>query len=104
MTCVGLDLRHDDPAAALDAAGHDPTAPSLFVCEDIAAHLSLEATALLTGALRSRAPAGSALVAGFTVAPEPGAPARAVCATTGALRERSVSPVATSSVPATPRS
>ncbi len=85
VTYVGLDLRRDDLGAALDAAGHDPAAPSLFVCEDAAAHLSLEATALLAGALRTRAPAGSALVAGFTVAPEPGAPARAVRATTGAL-------------------
>ena len=85
VTYVGLDLRRDDLAAALDAAGHDTAAPSLFVCEDVTAHLSLEATALMTGALRARAAAGSALVADFTVAPRPGAPARAVRATTVAL-------------------
>jgi len=85
VTYVGLDHLHDDLGAALDAAGHDPAAPSLFVCEDVATHLTLEATARLSSSLRARAPAGSALVACFTVAPAPGVPARALRAATSAL-------------------
>ncbi len=86
VTYVGVDLRRGDLGPALDAAGHDPGTPSLFVCEDVAAHLTLEATASLAETLRTRAPAGSVLVADFRVAPEPGAAARTLRATTGALQ------------------
>ncbi len=78
VTYVGVDLRRDDVGGALDAAGHDQEASSLFVCEGVPTHLSLEAMASLCETLRARAPGGSVLVADFVVAPEPGAPARAL--------------------------
>ncbi|MGO8824702.1 MAG: class I SAM-dependent methyltransferase [Acidimicrobiales bacterium] len=85
VTYVGFDLQRGDLGAALHAAGHDAAAPSLFVCEDVAAHLTLEAAASLSETLRARASAGSVLVADFVVTPEPGASARVLRATTGAL-------------------
>ncbi|MGA2931999.1 MAG: SAM-dependent methyltransferase [Acidimicrobiales bacterium] len=85
VTYVGVDLLRDDVGGALDAAGHDGEARSLFVCEGVPTHLSLEALASLCETLRARAPVGSVLVADFVVAPEPGARARALRATTGAL-------------------
>ena len=70
-TYVGLDLQHDELGAALQAAGHDATAPSLFVAETVFDTLTLEATARVSGVLRGRATAtGSVLVATFSVAPE----------------------------------
>lgn len=79
-------------AAALDAAGHDAGAPSLFVCDGLFAALTLEATASLAGALRGRAPAGSVLVAEFAVAPEGGAPVRALRAAAGLARRATDEP------------
>jgi methyltransferase (TIGR00027 family) len=85
VSYVPLDLLTGDLDAALDAAGHDRAAPSLFVCEGLLASLTLGATASLCETLRARAPNGSVLVADFPVAPERGAPARALRATTDAL-------------------
>ena len=85
-TDIGLDLRRDDLDAALDAAGHDAAAASLFVCEGLLDALTLEATASLCATLRSRAAPGSTLVATVTVRPEAGAPARALRAATDLLR------------------
>jgi methyltransferase (TIGR00027 family) len=75
---VGLDLLTGDLAAALDAAGHDPARPSLFVCEGLFASLTLEATASLCRTLRDRAPEGSVLAATFLVVPETGAGGKAL--------------------------
>ncbi len=86
VTAVGIDLRRADLGAALDAAGHDPGAPSLFVCEALLSGLTLEETASLCDTLRARAPAGSALVADFWVSPEPGAAARVLRSATDASR------------------
>ena len=102
VTYVGADLRRDDLAAALDAAGHDPAAPSLFAGEGVAGPLTLEATASLCETLRARAPGGSVLVADFVVAPESGAPARALRATTGALRSAAGEPRRTELRPGDP--
>jgi len=85
VTYVPLDLAAGDLDAGLDAAGHDGAAPSLFVCEGLPAHLTLGAAASVCEALRARAPHGSALVADFPVAAEPGPTARALRAATGAL-------------------
>ena len=83
---VALEFGTGDLGAALDAAGHDRDAPSLFVCDGLLASLTLEATASLCETLRARAPEASVLVADFFVAPEPGPPARALRTTTSALR------------------
>jgi methyltransferase (TIGR00027 family) len=85
VSYVPLDLMVGDLGAALDAAGHDGAAPSLFVCEGLLAYVTLEAAASLCGTLRARAPHGSVLVAGFLVAPEPDPVARALRSTTEGL-------------------
>ena len=86
VTYVAVDLGTEDLGAALDAAGHDAAAPSLLVCEDLFGSLGLEATASVCQALRTRAPAGSVLLATFRVAPEPGSTLLALDAGIGALR------------------
>jgi O-methyltransferase involved in polyketide biosynthesis len=70
---------------ALEAAGHDAARPTLFVCEEVAAALTLETTARLCEVLRGRAVPGSTLVAGFEVAPEAGGATRALRAAAGLL-------------------
>jgi methyltransferase (TIGR00027 family) len=52
---AGVDLLTDDLAAMLDAVGHDPGAPSLFICEGLLAYLPLEVCATLSETLRARA-------------------------------------------------
>lgn len=73
VTYVPIDLMdHDsDLGAALEAAGHDASAPSLFLCEGLLPYLTLEASATMLQSLRARAAQGSVLVATFLVAPEP---------------------------------
>jgi methyltransferase (TIGR00027 family) len=87
-TSLELDLllRHGDLGDALDAAGHDAAAPSLFVCEGLFDSLTLEATAAVCETLHARAAPGSVLVATCTVAPETGTPGRALRAAGGLLR------------------
>jgi methyltransferase (TIGR00027 family) len=90
VSYVGIDLRQGGAptVAALETAGHESGVPSLFVCETSLTRLTLETTAALCGALRSRAPAGSRLVATFFVAPEAqGASAQTLRRATGALSE-----------------
>jgi methyltransferase (TIGR00027 family) len=89
---VGLDFSKDDLDAALDAAGHCAAAPSLFVCEALLDALTLEVAASLCATLRARAAAGSVLTATFSVAPEPGAPARALRSATDLLRRAADEP------------
>lgn len=70
VTFVPLDLMGEDLAAAFEDAGHDATAPSLFVCEGLFAYLSLEAVAALCRTVRDLAAAGSVLVSTYPVRPE----------------------------------
>jgi len=70
VTFVPLDLMSDKLAAALEVAGHDDEAPSLFVCEGLFAYLSLEAVAELCLTLRHLAATGSVLVSTYPVRPE----------------------------------
>jgi methyltransferase (TIGR00027 family) len=57
------DFTEDDAAAVLDAAGHQASRPTLFLCEGLLIYLeSAVIRRLLTG-LRSRAAAGSSLAA-----------------------------------------
>jgi methyltransferase (TIGR00027 family) len=88
-TYVGLDLLHDgdDLGAALDAAGHDADAPTLFIAETVFDSLTLEPTASICGALRQRAAPSSVLVATFSVAPEGSKTAQALRSATGLLRQ-----------------
>ena len=90
VTSIGVDLMaaHEpaDLGEALAAAAHDPDRPSLFVCEDLFASLSLEAIASLCTTLRARAPEGSALVATVLVVPEPGSRGQALRGAVDLLR------------------
>ncbi|MEF2978068.1 class I SAM-dependent methyltransferase [Subtercola sp. YIM 133946] len=58
---IGLDLEVDDVAVALTSAGHDLTAPTFFMCEQLNATLSPWANARLLASLFSRARPGSRL-------------------------------------------
>jgi methyltransferase (TIGR00027 family) len=58
---VGLDLTKDDLDAALIAAGHDVTTPTLCICEGLLLYLRLDSIANLFDTLRRRAAAGSTL-------------------------------------------
>jgi methyltransferase (TIGR00027 family) len=77
VTYVGADPRAEHVGVSLDAAGHDALRPSLFVCEALFDHMTLEAAVNLCGSLRERAPEGSTLAATFLVVPpvDRGAPA-----------------------------
>ena len=88
-TYLGLDLLHDgaDLGRALEAAGHDANAPSLFIAETVFDTVTLEAAASICDALRERAAAHSVLVAGFSVAPEGSGTAQALRSATGLLRQ-----------------
>jgi methyltransferase (TIGR00027 family) len=89
VTYVGLDLLRDgnDLDGALDAAGHDADAPTLFIAETVFDSLTLEATASICGALRQRAAPSSVLVASFSVAPDGSGTAQALRSATGLLRQ-----------------
>ena len=65
--------RSSDLDGALEAAGHDAGAPSLFIGEGLLPYLTLEASATMLQTLRARTPETdeSALVATFLVAPPP---------------------------------
>jgi methyltransferase (TIGR00027 family) len=70
VTYVPLDLMSDKLATAFEVAGHDASAPSLFVCEGLFAYLSLEAVAALCRTVHDLAAVGSVLVSTFPVRPE----------------------------------
>jgi methyltransferase (TIGR00027 family) len=91
-TYVGLDLLTGDLEAALQAAGHDAGAPSLFVAEAVFDSLTLEATASACAALRARAGPGSVLVVTVSVAPEGTGAARALRSATDLLRHATDEP------------
>jgi methyltransferase (TIGR00027 family) len=71
VTYVPIDLMRSDLDAMLENAGHDATAPTLFLAEGLVPYLTLEATAAMFQALRASAAPGSVLVATFFVSPEP---------------------------------
>ena len=71
VTYVPIDLMRSDLDATLENAGHDATAPTLFLAEGLVPYLTLEATATMFQALRARAAPGSVLVVTFFVSPEP---------------------------------
>jgi methyltransferase (TIGR00027 family) len=84
---VGIDLLADNLGVALEAAGHDASAPSLFVGEAVFDTLTLEATASACAALRARVTADSVLVATFSVVREGSGPARALRSATDFVRQ-----------------
>lgn len=77
VTYVPIDLMSGDLGKTLESAGHDATAPTLFIAEGLVPYLTLEATAATFQASRERAAPGSVLVATFFVSPEPSGPLHA---------------------------
>ena len=100
---VEIDLLADDLGVALEAAGHDAGAPSLFVAEAVFDTLTLEATASACAALRARATADSVLVATFSVVPEGSGPARALRSATDFVRQATDDPRHNGSRPGDPQ-
>ena len=87
-TYVGLDLLADDLAAALQAAGHDAGAPSLFVAEGLFDALTLEAAAAVCSAVRAAGrPRAARSVATFSISPEGSELTRALRSATGLVRQ-----------------
>ncbi len=78
---AAADFLHDDVGAALATAGHDPSVPTCFLCEGVAAYLPLDVLAGLLVALRGVAAPGSTLE--ITISIE--APAGAETPTQGGL-------------------
>jgi methyltransferase (TIGR00027 family) len=61
LTFVGADFAVDDVGRALAWASHDPTAPTLFLCEGVVVYLGAVVIGSLLRALRAAAAAGSIL-------------------------------------------
>ena len=61
LTFVAADFAVDDVGRALAGAGHDPTAPTLFLCEGVAVYLDVAVIGGLLRVLRAAAAAGSRL-------------------------------------------
>ncbi|HEX3333647.1 MAG TPA: SAM-dependent methyltransferase [Acidimicrobiales bacterium] len=84
---VPIDLLTGDLGSALDAAGHDRSAPSLFIGEGLLSYLTLEASADLLRTLRGGAAPGSVLVTTFLETDGPRGAGQAIrAAWTGLLR------------------
>ncbi len=64
---VQADFSTDDVAAALAHAGHDPTQPTLFICEGLLVYLTRQECDRLLAALAERAAPGSELVVTLAV-------------------------------------
>ena len=65
------DFTADDPAAALRRAGHDPSVPSLYLCEGVAGYLTNGVVAGLLASLRGGAAAGSSFAITVSLEPRP---------------------------------
>jgi methyltransferase (TIGR00027 family) len=63
------DFTCDDAAAVLDAAGHDASRPTLFLCEGLLVYLESAVIGRLLAGLRSRAAVGSSLAASVATHP-----------------------------------
>jgi len=61
LTFVAADFAVDDVGAALGAAGHDPSQPTLFTCEGVAGYLDAGTLSALLAALGRVAASGSRL-------------------------------------------
>jgi len=63
VVLASADFTCDDAAAVLDAAGHDASRPTLFLCEGLLIYLESAVIRRLLAGLRSRAAADSSLAA-----------------------------------------
>jgi methyltransferase (TIGR00027 family) len=67
LTLIAADFRDDDVGAALDAAGHNCSQASLFICEGLLVYLDQDAVIGLLSALRSRSGDDSTLAVSLAV-------------------------------------
>jgi methyltransferase (TIGR00027 family) len=67
LSFVPTDFRTDDVGAALDAAGHDTTRSSLFLCEGVVVYLHMDTIDRLLRGLRRRATVESILAIQFSL-------------------------------------
>ncbi|HEX3980232.1 MAG TPA: class I SAM-dependent methyltransferase [Acidimicrobiales bacterium] len=67
LTLVPVDFRRGDTDAVLEACGHRPERPTLFLCEGLLVYLDQDAIVGLLTALRTRATGGSVLAASLAV-------------------------------------
>ncbi len=67
VSFVPVDLARDDLGSALDQAGHDATAATLFIAEGLLVYLDVEVIRHLLVVLRQRAAMGSRLVASLAI-------------------------------------
>ncbi len=68
---AAADFTADDPAAALRRAGHDPSLPSLYLCEGVAGYLTNGVVAGLLTSLRGGAAVGSSFAITVSLEPRP---------------------------------
>jgi methyltransferase (TIGR00027 family) len=71
ITFVTVDLLHDDLNAALAHAGHQSSAPSLFICEGLLGYLPDETVRVLFTTLVERSTPDTVLAANFRVVEPP---------------------------------
>ncbi len=70
VSLVPADFGRDDVAVALERHGHDPDVPTLVLAEGLLVYLDEASVGALLGGVRSRAAAGSGLVASLAVHPD----------------------------------
>jgi methyltransferase (TIGR00027 family) len=86
LTLAPADFRRADVGAVLAASGHDPAAPSLFICEGLLVYLDQDTTVSLLAALRSRAKDSNAALAVSLATHREGIDSQAVVARSNAAR------------------
>jgi methyltransferase (TIGR00027 family) len=92
VTLATADFRVDDVAAVLAAHGHDPGAPSLFVCEGLLVYLDEPVLIRLLSGLAGCAAAGSTLAASLAVHAEGLATAQVLAAANAGRRAGETEP------------
>lgn len=70
ITLVPADFRTDDVATRLAAAGHDASAPTLFLAEGLVVYFEPDGIVRLLSAVRSRAAEGSTLAISLAIHPD----------------------------------
>ena len=71
ITFAAVDLVHDDVDVALDRAGHQPSAATLYLCEGLLGYLPVDTIVALFSVLRRRSTPDSTLATNFRVTSQP---------------------------------
>ena len=92
LTLATADFRRDDVAAVLAASGHDPTEPTLFLCEGLLVYLDQPTLTRLLAGLASCAAPGSMLAASLAIHAEGLATSQVVAAANRSRRAGQTEP------------